>query len=97
MKCLLIAAVFGCSRLVFAKPPAASSFAANSFVSGSIKVVLNHAKEAIAKHDEKNIVGVFPPDAGSKARVDIFNDLPVKMSRSLITLGSILLHGRYGH
>ena len=77
MKSLLISTVLGCSLSAFAKPSAAE-FQADSFVSDSISVVLDHAKAAIKSHNEKHIVGVFPPDEGSKARVDIFNDLPVK-------------------
>jgi len=72
-----IAIVFGCSWNAFAKPSAAE-FEADSFVANSISVVLDHAKAAIKAHNEKHIVGVFPPEAGVMARVDIFNDLPVK-------------------
>jgi hypothetical protein len=80
MKVIHVAIAFSsCAWSVFAKPPAAAAFAANSFVSQSISVVVNHAKTTIQKHDEKNVVGAFPPDAGSKARVDIFNDLPVRL------------------
>jgi hypothetical protein len=77
MKSLLISIVLGCSWNVFAKPSAAD-FAADSFVSDSISVVVDHAKAAIKGHNEQHIVGVFPVDNGSKAKVDIFNDLPVK-------------------
>lgn len=57
--------------------PGAVSFVASSAVQNSVGRLVAHAKAAIQKRDTKIIAGSFPPEAGSKQQVDIFNDIPV--------------------
>ena len=56
---------------------APQSFQANTDVSNSISLVLNHVKTSIKTNNPKHIAGTFPPDEGSKERVNVFTDLPV--------------------
>ena len=57
--------------------PGAVSFIGGALVQSSVSQFVAHANAAIHKRDHKIIAGSFPPNAESKQKVDISDDIPV--------------------